>query len=154
MNGGTLSLDLEEELTGAVVGEWRPITEDDLLYCVLFSGEGEPHTNEEYCRKMPYQRRMFYGDATLAISLNEMLNHPEFPLIDATVNDIAVRYTDRLYIGDSMRTAFVTDGANETLPDGREAASVTLLVLGANAVAMKASLKASGTPKSIVKGVA
>jgi len=136
----------EVEIEGSVLGQWRELTEDDQLYCVLFSGEGEAHTNEEYCRRMPYKKRMFYGDATLALMFNDMLNHPSFPFTDVVVETIDVKYTDRLFVGDRVRTAFRIE---HQFPDSdvsdRRRVRVSLYGLGEDAVAMRSSLVLHGT---------
>ena len=88
------------------VGPWHEIDEDDLLYCVVFGGEGQPHTNAPYCATMPYQRRMFYGDGTLAFAYNGLLARLGLTVSAARLESADAKYTARLFIGDRMRVRF------------------------------------------------
>lgn len=88
------------------VSPWRELDEEDLLYCVVFSGEGQPHTNEPYCATMPYERRMFYGDGTFALAYSALRKclGPDFGQV--ALVEAKARFTARLYVGDRIRTHF------------------------------------------------
>jgi acyl dehydratase len=88
------------------IGSWRELVEDDLLYCVVFSGEGQPHTNEPYCNTMPYRHRMFYGDGTLAIAYNTLLKCIGRTTVDTSIQSADARYTSRLFVGDRIRIKY------------------------------------------------
>lgn len=87
-------------------GPWRELDEDDLLYCVVFSGEGQPHTNEPYCQTMPYRHRMFYGDGTFALAYNALLTCLGRTTADTTLEFADARYTARLFVGDRIRIRY------------------------------------------------
>ena len=73
---------LEDFSTGAVfTGGPRKIGERDLLFCALWGGDGQPHSNEEYSKATPWGSRIIHGGNRLGLficsripcSLNRLL---------------------------------------------------------------------------------
>lgn len=108
----------QPELDTSRAGPWRELDEDDLLYCVLFSGEGQPHTNEPYCNTMPYQHRMFYGDGTFALAYNSLLKCLGRTTADTTLEFADARYTARLFVGDQIRIRYELRDVEHAPPSG------------------------------------
>lgn len=90
----------------ATTTDYRDITEDDLLYCILFSGDGQPHSNRPYCAEVGYGTNFFYGDATVGMLLSQFHRHSGIPESACSVQDLEVAFTARLHFGERMRADY------------------------------------------------
>ncbi|GIK82680.1 MAG: hypothetical protein BroJett024_37850 [Alphaproteobacteria bacterium] len=135
----TSSLWLDELSPGRVFeGGPRRIGERDLLFCALWDGDGQPHSNEEYSRGTPFGRRIVHGDGTLAMGIG--LIHGLGIFSDSLVGceSMEIKYPNPVYIGDSIRARLtieaveavpgapdgLVNGVLEIIRDGGEATAV------------------------------
>jgi acyl dehydratase len=94
---------LEDFSVGEVfAGGPRKIGERDLLFCALWGGDGQPHSNEEYSKASPWGRRIIHGDGTLAMGMG--LIHGQGIFADSLVGyeSMAIKYPRPLYIDDEI----------------------------------------------------
>jgi acyl dehydratase len=80
----------------------RKIGERDLLYCALWGGDGQPHSNEEYSKASPWGSRIIHGDGTLAMGMG--LIHGQGIFADSLVGyeSMAIKYPRPVYIDDEI----------------------------------------------------
>jgi acyl dehydratase len=95
----------------------REINERDLLFCALWCGDGQPHSNEEYSRKTPWGRRMVHGDGTLAMGAGLIYGQGIFDGSLAGYESMTIRYPNPVYIGDRV-SAKLTIEAVQKRPAG------------------------------------
>jgi len=94
---------LEDFSVGAVFnGGPRKIGERDLLFCALWGGDGQPHSNEEYSRKTPWGSRIIHGDGTLAMGMGLIHGQGIFAESLAGYKSMAIKYPRPLYVGDEI----------------------------------------------------
>lgn len=101
---------LEDFSPGDVfTGGPREITERDLLFCALWCGDGQPHSNEEYSRKTPWGRRMVHGDGTLAMGAGLIYRQGIFDGSLAGYEQTTIRYPNPVFIGDQVSAKLTID---------------------------------------------
>lgn len=94
---------LEDFAKGQVYsGGPRTITERDLLFCTIWCGDGQPHSNEEYSRKSPFGRRIVHGDGTLAIGSGLITGLGMFDESLVAYRSAAIRYPNPVYVSDEI----------------------------------------------------
>lgn len=94
---------LEDFSVGAVfTGGPRKIGERDLLFCALWGGDGQPHSNEEYSKATPWGSRIIHGDGTLAMGMG--LIHGKGIMADSLVGykSMAIKYPRPVYLDDEI----------------------------------------------------
>ena len=78
------------------------VTDDDQMHAILFSGDGEPHTNEIFVVDKPYKKTTFYGDGTLTLTVALLrsvgLLSPRADLVSASQV-----FRQPVYVGDTLR---------------------------------------------------
>lgn len=79
----------------------RKLTDEDMLYCVFFAGDGEPHTNSEFARTQVYEKETIYGDGTAALAFGLLLKEGYLQMTD-NVASVELRYLRPVYVGDSI----------------------------------------------------
>jgi acyl dehydratase len=95
----------------------RTITERDLLFCALWGGDGQPHSNEEYSRATPFGSRIVHGDGTLAMGTG--LIHGTGLFADSLIGceSMEIRYPNPVYIGDAIQAQLKIEAVKATTPD-------------------------------------
>jgi len=94
---------LEDFKPGTVFsGGPRKIVERDLLYCTLWCGDGQPHSNEEYSRQSPWGSRILHGDGMLAVGMGLIQKQGMFDESLADCKAMAIRYPRPVYVGDEI----------------------------------------------------
>lgn len=120
---------LEDFSAGAVfVGGPRKIGERDLLYCALWGGDGQPHSNEEYSRATPWGSRIVHGDGTLAMGMG--LIHGQGIFADSLVGcqSMTIKYPRPLYIDDEITARLTIESvAPRSASDGIVVATLEIL---------------------------
>lgn len=117
MTATSATLWLEDFKAGAEFsGGPREINERDLLFCALWCGDGQPHSNEEYSRGTPFGRRIVHGDGTLAMGMG--LIHGQGIFADSLLGYDAmdIKYPGPVYIGDSIQSRLVIEKVDRTSP--------------------------------------
>mgnify|MGYP001627896951 CR=1 FL=1 len=90
----------------------RVLGERDLLFCALWGGDGQPHSNEEYSRMSPWGRRILHGDGVFGVGLGMLANECDFAGL-ADADDMKIKYAGPVYIGDAITAALeITESDN------------------------------------------
>src|SRR5215212_1834574 len=82
--------------------ESRLITERDLLHCLIWNGDGQAHSNEDWCQKTPWGRRIVHGDPMLGVGVG--LIHRQ-GLLNGTLvgyEGMEIRYPGPIYPDDRI----------------------------------------------------
>ncbi|WP_173933923.1 MaoC/PaaZ C-terminal domain-containing protein [Chelativorans sp. Marseille-P2723] len=92
----------------------RTINERDLLFCALWCGDGQPHSNEEYSRNTPFGRRIVHGDGTLAMGTGLILGQGMFAGSLIGYDSMEIRYPNPVFIGDAIRSQLTIETVEAT----------------------------------------
>jgi len=96
---------LDDFKPGAVFsGGPRTVNERDLLFCALWCGDGQPHSNEEYSRGTPFGRRIVHGDGTMAMGMGMIHGQGMFAESLVGYDTMAIKYPNPVYIGDAIQS--------------------------------------------------
>src|SRR5687768_1551155 len=96
----------------------RRVGERDLLFCALWGGDGQPHSNEEYSRGTPWGKRIVHGDGTLAMGMGLIHGQEIFAESLVAVTSMEIKYPRPVYIDDEISARLVIESvANEAAGD-------------------------------------
>jgi acyl dehydratase len=90
----------------------RLIRERDLLYCTLWCGDGQPHSNEEYSRATPWGRRILHGDAMMAVGAGMIHSHGMFVGSLVGYEGMEIKFPRPIYIGDQISAQLTIDAVD------------------------------------------
>jgi acyl dehydratase len=80
----------------------RTIGERDLLYCTLWCGDGQPHSNEEYSRKSPFGARIVHGDAMFAAGAGLIHRQGLFTSTMTGIEALELKFPAPVRVGDAI----------------------------------------------------
>lgn len=92
----------------------RTLNERDLLFCALWGGDGQPHSNEEYSRGTPFGRRIIHGDGTLAMGIGMIHAQGMFAGSLTGVEEMEIKYPNPVYIGDAIQSRLTVEKVEAT----------------------------------------
>jgi acyl dehydratase len=115
MPQASTTLWLEDFKPGTVYsGGPRRIGEKDLLFCTLWNGDGQPHSNEEYSRKSPWGSRIVHGDGMLAVGMGLVLKQGMFADSLVGCKSMSIKYPRPVYIDDEISSTLKISSVTPT----------------------------------------
>jgi acyl dehydratase len=106
---------LEDFRPGTVfTGGPRLIGEKDLLYCTLWNGDGQPHSNEEYSKNSPWGSRIVHGDGMLAVGMGLVLKQGMFRDSMVGCRSMSIRYPRPVYVQDEISSRLTIGAVTPT----------------------------------------
>jgi acyl dehydratase len=94
----------------------RTLGERDLLFCALWGGDGQPHSNEEYSKGTPFGRRIIHGDGTLAMGMGMIHGQGIFADSLVRIEAMDIKYPNPVYIGDAIQSRLTIDSVEPSGP--------------------------------------
>jgi acyl dehydratase len=117
----------------------RTITDRDLLFCTIWNGDGQAHSNEAWARKTPWGARIVHGDPMLGVGLGLVHSGGLFDGTLVGYEGMDIRYPGPIFVGDTISASLKIDGVDKTA--GRVDATLVVRNETHQAVAVQASLR-------------
>jgi acyl dehydratase len=100
----------------------------DLLFCTIWNGDGQAHSNEDWCRKTPWGRRIIHGDPMLGMGMGLVRQRGQFDPQVVGCEGMDIRYPGPIYVGDTISASITVNEVDGDPGEGAGRVQATLVV--------------------------